>query len=441
MDPSCKKRNHYTAAEKLKILNFAKNTTFHRAAAKYGVDRKSLRQWSKKENQLMEMPKNKCAMRKSEVHWPKMEEHIINLVAKMRKDGYVVTRNFIRDEAIKWSFNNREMSVNFKASINWVSRFMKRHNLVLRLKTKIAQKLPADLETKLIDFQQYIIQKRTEYDFPLASIGNMDETPVQFDMIGNNTVDVKGAKTITVRSTGHEKSHFTAVLSCLANGVKLKPMVIFKRKTMPKEKFPIGVLVHVQEKGWMDEAGVNLWVREIWDKRPAAFNKRSLLVWDSFRGHLCDSVKNNLKAGRTETAVIPGGMTSICQPLDVSLNRPFKKNMRELWNDWMIHGEKTFTNSGNLKAPSLSMLCEFVIKAWDKVKTESVIKSFKKTSISNALDGSEDDLLWENEEADDSIENIAEDDIDEWDPYYDSNVDHKYLNEYMQGVINEHFNE
>lgn len=39
--------------------------------------------------------------------------------------------------------------------------------------------------------------------------------------------------------------------SFLADDTKLKPMIIFKCKTMPKEHIPPGVLVHVHEK-WLD---------------------------------------------------------------------------------------------------------------------------------------------------------------------------------------------
>ncbi len=34
-------------------------------------------------------------------------------------------------------------------------------------------------------------------------------------------------------------------------------MIIFK---MPKEKIPEGIVVHVHEKGWMDENGMKLWI-------------------------------------------------------------------------------------------------------------------------------------------------------------------------------------
>ncbi|GFW89476.1 pogo transposable element with KRAB domain [Trichonephila clavipes] len=98
--------------------------------------------------------------------------------------------------------------------------------------------LPKDVDNKLISFQKYVIGLRKQKKYLLSHIGNMDETPVAFDMIGNKTIDMKGTKSIHIKSTGHEKSHLTVVLSCLADGTKLKPIVIFKRKTVPKSNFP-----------------------------------------------------------------------------------------------------------------------------------------------------------------------------------------------------------
>ena len=33
---------------------------------------------------------------------------------------------------------------------------------------------------------------------------------------------------------------------------------------------------------------------------------------------------------------IPGGCTSLCQPVDVGFNKPFKDRIRGLWNRWMM---------------------------------------------------------------------------------------------------------
>ena len=78
---------------------------------------------------------------------------------------------------------------------------------------------------------------------------------------------------------------------------------------MPKESFPPGVVVHVHEKGWMDKGGMLLWLEKCWKRRPGgSTSPRSLLVWDQFRAHLTDRVKQRTKNGHnTDIAVIPGG--------------------------------------------------------------------------------------------------------------------------------------
>ena len=71
------------------------------------------------------------------------------------------------------------------------------------------------------------------------------------------------------------------------------------------------------------------WLKTVWGRRPRAFlNQPSVLVLDSFKGHLSDSVKNQLRKMNTELVVIPGGMTSVLQPLDVSINKPFEDRLR-----------------------------------------------------------------------------------------------------------------
>ena len=70
----------------------------------------------------------------------------------------------------------------------------------------------------------------------------MDEVPLTFNMLMSHTVDTVEHKTISIRTTGHEKANFTCALTVTAEGYKLPPMIIFKRKTVPKEKFPPGLL-------------------------------------------------------------------------------------------------------------------------------------------------------------------------------------------------------
>jgi len=121
------------------------------------------------------------------------------------------------------------------------------------------------------------------------------------------------------------------MLVAAPDGRKLPPLLILKRKTLRKsEAFPKDVIVRAQEKEWMTEELMLEWLKIVWDHRPRAFlNQPSMLVLDAFKGHLTDSVKNQLRKMNPELFVIPGGMTSVLQPMDVSINKPFKDRLKQ----------------------------------------------------------------------------------------------------------------
>ena len=116
-------------------------------------------------------------------------------------------------------------------------------------------------------------------------------------------------------------------------------------------------------------------------------------------------------------AIIPGGLTSVIQPLDVCINKLFKDRLREKWQLWMSHGDFELTKDGNLKKPQYNLICKWILKVWKDIPSEMIIKSFKKCGISNALDGTEDDLLYSSDaeisedEIDDLNEIVNEDDV------------------------------
>ena len=61
----------------------------------------------------------------------------------------------------------------------------------------------------------------------------MNETLVYFNMAGSLAMNSKGAKTVHIRTTRNDKNRFTVVLTCLADGRKLSPAIIFKKKVWP----------------------------------------------------------------------------------------------------------------------------------------------------------------------------------------------------------------
>ena len=80
--------------------------------------------------------------------------------------------------------------------------------------------------------------------------------------------------------------------------------------------------------------------------------RRRLLVWDSCQVHLMAAVRQELHCCEIDVAVIPGGLTPLVQPLDVSINCPFKMWMCHMWEDWMAHGVPSLTPAGHRRALS-----------------------------------------------------------------------------------------
>ncbi|GFV32053.1 pogo transposable element with KRAB [Trichonephila clavipes] len=128
----------------------------------------------------------------------------------------------------------------------------------------------------------------------------MDEDPLSFDIPPTRTVDVQGAKfSISINTTGNERTSFTVVLCCAANGVEIR----------------------ANENGWMNEQIMLSWLQNIWRKCKILFSSKGIFNYE-------------------QIAIIPGGLTKKLQPLDVSINRSFKSKVRKLWEQWMSDGEK-----------------------------------------------------------------------------------------------------
>ena len=127
-----------------------------------------------------------------------------------------------------------EMSItDFAGTTSWCERFMRRNGLCVHTKTTIAQKLPREYETKIIEFHKCVINMRKKLCFEIEQLRNVDEVPLTFDVPSNKTVDVKGAKTIMVKTSGNKKTRYSVVTVCCADGTKIPSLLILKRKTLP----------------------------------------------------------------------------------------------------------------------------------------------------------------------------------------------------------------
>ncbi|KAF4804536.1 pogo transposable element with KRAB domain-like protein [Turdus rufiventris] len=373
------RRLAYNADFKLKAINHAKEHGNRSAARRFNINESMVRKWRKQEDDLRLAEKTKKSFRGNKARWPQLEDRLHRWISKQRAAGRSFSCVTVQIKA-KELANKMDIS-DFKGGPSWCFRFMKRRQLSIRTWTTVSQQCPADYEEKLANFRSYCKSKISEKNIQPDHIINMDEVPLTFDMLLNQTV--KRTSTVSSHTTGNESTSFTVVLGVLSNGQKLPPMVIFERKTLPKETFPAGIFVEVNPKGRMDEKIMKNWLSKVYGRRPDGFFRESpaLLVYDSMGAHKTQSVKALVKKTNSELAVIPDGLTKEVQPLDINVIRSFKAKLLITWENWMVEGEHSFMKTRRLHRPSYATVCQWIVDAWHKVSARTVIRGFAKADI------------------------------------------------------------
>lgn len=418
-----KKLKSYSFSFKLKVVDFAKANSNNKASKTFDIDRKRVIEWRKSEIKIRSMieggellmsgKRKPGAGRK--VQFEEIDSQLITWIEKCRDLGVRVTGKGLKRECLKLHRLNGNQS--FKASCGWLRTFMKRHNISFRRATHVAQKLPAELQEKRQNFLSYIIRMRRIRNYDLSMIGNMDETPIWVDMPGTSTIHLSGAKTVSMKTTGNEKSRITVMLAAMADGTKLNPLVLFKGVRPPKT-VPQGIQIKMMPKSWANVEVMQYWLKNIWRRK----TERRLLVWDSFSAHITPEIKKNVRVDyNSDMAVIPGGCTSKLQPCDVSWNKPFKDIFRDFYDEWVLEGDVNLTRGGNRKQPDRIQLLKWVKAAWDGINPEIIKKSFVVTGISAHMDGSQDDLLFEDND-DDPFEGFTEAEVAEAEEVHANNA-------------------
>jgi hypothetical protein len=443
--PIARCRKSYTKEYKLKILDeyhsiFDSNAmeldntpslqlTANRFALNNGITLKMLLDWLEKE-----LPLRKHQHLARKMH-PGRKPALANIenqlaieVRAKRQLGARINQPYVIAEAKRMLFEHQQhigsgsALPDFKFSSRWFYGFCKRKHFSLRMKTHQSQKLPKDYLDRITAFIQYIRQqtllssvKKDVGHFTLGNINNMDQIPIVFEWMDGKTLETTGAKSVTFYSqrSGFEKRQCTVQLTVSADGVmRVKPLCIFRgvsdSKLLKAERYLYDkdVVVTFQKKAWCDEKVMEEWLRNQWrfcnaDMSDSVLKPMvpRLLVLDAHSIHRTEKIKELYKKLNTTVAMIPGGCTSMLQPLDVCINKPFKDRVKRLATEhynrnieqWSAH--KDFFYSASQRR---ILITKWVGQAWRELhqdKSETIIRSFKKCGISTAPDGSEDDQI------------------------------------------------
>ncbi|KAH8019343.1 hypothetical protein HPB51_019174 [Rhipicephalus microplus] len=153
---------------------------------------------------------------------------------------------------------------------------MKSASFSFRRRTNVFQKLLAAYEERVLDFHRHSLKLCGTRQFLLGHLDNANQTPIhmtskQYDM------SMKGARDVNLLTMGNGKLRFPVMLSCLTDGTKLRPYILFNWATTPRERaLFIGIVAQVNANGFMTDDMVVEWYRLVWLLRPWASLKKDI---------------------------------------------------------------------------------------------------------------------------------------------------------------------
>ncbi|CAI7806680.1 unnamed protein product [Closterium sp. NIES-53] len=170
-----------------------------------------------------------------------MEAALYRYVYLQRANGVAISMKDTKKWSREW-MKKHHLGKNWNASSHWSQRFRDRWNLVMCVKTKVGQRLSAECAKDCGSFWKFVRINRARHNIDLARIINADQTPFLVEMPAERTIEHRGARSVSIRTAGYEKTRLMVMLACTASGEKLRPWVWFKLKNVPSCEIPEGKL-------------------------------------------------------------------------------------------------------------------------------------------------------------------------------------------------------
>jgi len=145
---------------------------------------------------------------------------------------------------------------------------------------------------------------------------------------------------VRTRRLGWNKRQATIQLTIFADGIDcVMPLIIFcsteNNTSAPRRReeklFDSRVVVKFNPKGYANSAIMLFWLEFM--LLPVLGSGATLLVMDLFKFHSTQEIKDWLRTHGIIPSLVPSGCTGLVQPLDVSVNRPFKDIFKQVIDD------------------------------------------------------------------------------------------------------------
>ena len=234
---------------------------------------------------------------------------------------------------------------------SWVQSLFQRMGYVKRKGSNAGKVTVTHFEEAKEIFLVDIVAEVIMNDIPSQLIFNWDQTAIHYVSTGQWTMHKAGEKIIPIANSD-DKRQITAVLAVTMNGDYFPPQSIYQGKTTrchPAVSFPNEWDVLHSDNHWSNEETMLRYIQKIIVPYISQARKDldlpiifpSLAIFDCFRGQTTPKIIDLLEQNNIRVVQVPAHCTDKLQPIDVSLNKPVKDEMRRQFHEWYAHEVQT----------------------------------------------------------------------------------------------------
>ena len=221
---------------------------------------------------------------------------------------------------------------------DWAKSLMKRMGFVKRKVSNAGKVLVSEFEELKAQFLGDIVAEVVMNEIPPDLIINWDQTALKIVPTGDWTMNKSGEKIVPIVGSD-DKRQITAVLAATLTGKYLQPQLLYQGKTHrchPTIEFPKGWDIWHSSNHWSNEGTMKRYLEKILipfieEQRTVLKLKsthRALVLADGFKGQNTEEFIAVLEKHNISFVKIPPNCTDKLQPLDVSVNKSMKNEMR-----------------------------------------------------------------------------------------------------------------
>lgn len=313
---------------------------------------------------------------------------------------------------------------------HWAYSLYNRMGFVQRKSTTAKGKYSA--ETFIAEKRKFlneVVLTVEQEEIPPELIINWDQTGIRFVSSSSWTMEEKGVKRVEVVGQS-DKRQITAVLAGTIQGDLLPLQLIYKGKTLrchPNYKFPPGWHITHSPNHWSNETTMieyieNIVIPYVENIREMLYTPSTpgLIIMDNFKGQITKKIDLLLEENHLHTCLLPANTTDILQPMDLSVNKPAKSFIKDLFCKWYseqllqqfqaqddVPLQDVVLEPIDLSLPVLrNISAEWFVKMADYISSnpQFIVNGFVRAGICRALDGVTSD-----EELDDILEEMPVD--------------------------------